>query len=139
MKINTQFVFFIFFIFSFSACKVDKEAEQSIAIVNYSFSGCFASGKSKLVIYKKKDELFAEMEENGEKLKAKLSNLQLDTFKTFFLSLKKLDDKSLCTTVEIYKVNYNNETIIRKNAGCDWNGFTQLTKCLFSDPFIQVK
>ena len=114
MKINTQFVFLIFLFFSFSSCKVDNEAEQSIATVNYSYTGCFASGKSKLIIYKKKDEVFAEMDENGEKLKAKLSNLQLDTFKTFFLNLKELPVKIGCTTEENYTVTYNKETIEKK-------------------------
>ncbi len=51
----------------FSFCKVDNEAEQPIAKVDYSFSGCYASRNSKLIIYKKKKKClqkWMKMEKN---------------------------------------------------------------------------
>ncbi len=67
-------------------------------------------------------------------LKAKLTSIQLDTFKMFFSELKGLNEENGCTTVSHYEVFYQNEVIRKTDGGCDWNGFEKLTNCLFRNP-----
>jgi hypothetical protein len=132
-----KYLLCLFFLF---ACENKKTKVESIAIIDYSYEGCFASGKSKIIIYKKDNEVFAETDnEDKSKLKAKLTNLQMDTFKIFIANLKNKNLGYGCTTKENYSVQYNNEVIEKVDSGCNWDGYSDLKNCLFSDTFVTVK
>jgi hypothetical protein len=105
-----------------------------IATVDYSFTGCFGSENSKLLIYKTDNAIMAKLETKGfhRTYKRKINALQIDTLNIFIQKLRNLDEEGLCTTQEYYKVFIGNEIISKTDGNCDWNGFTKLKECLFN-------
>ena len=129
------------FLIAFLACGVFSctDKPNQIAKINYDFSGCFGGGKSTLTIFMSETSLMAKLEGYDKTIvKAKLTAMQLDTFKMFFRDLKSLREENGCTTVSHYEVFYQNEVIRKTDGGCDWNGFDKLKDCLFRSPFYLV-
>ena len=129
------------FLIAFLACGVFSctDKPKQIAKVNYDFLGCFGGGKSTLTIFMTDTSLMAKLEGYDKTiLKAKLTTMQLDTFKMFVRDLKSLREEMGCTTVSHYTVSYQNEVIRKTDGGCDWNGFDKLKDCLFRNPFYLV-
>ncbi len=129
------------FLTAFLACGLFSctDKPKQIAKVNYEFSGCFGGGESTLTIFMTDTSLMATLEGYDKKvLKAKLTAMQLDTFKMFFKDLKSLREENGCTTVSHYEVFYQNELIRKTDGGGDWNGFDKLKDCLFRSTFYLV-
>src|SRR5574343_371278 len=101
--LNSKFYLLLLVIYLIiSSCNSSKN-EIAIATINYDYSGCFASEKSELVIFKVDTMTMARLEIDGQlTVKAKLNRLQLDTFFLFVNELKQLDQKGFCTTVSHY-------------------------------------
>ena len=138
MKLSITLKLFLIALFVCGVFSCTDKPNQ-IAKVNYDFSGCFGGGKSTLTIFKTDTNLMAKLEEYDTTiLKAKLTTMQLDTFKMFVRDLKSLREENGCTTVSHYTVFYQNEVIRKTDGGCDWNGFDKLKDCLFRNPFYLV-
>ena len=104
-----------------------------LAIVDYRIEGCFASGKSKIILYKVENSTMAKIVSDREKSQeVKLNSLQLDDFNLFIKELKDLKEDERCTTVGYYKVSIDNKTINKIDGSCSWNGFQKLKKSLFN-------
>ena len=121
-----------------SSCNSDK-TKETIATINYDYSGCFSSGKSKLVNYKSDTTIMASLE-SGHQLpvNAKLNIQQMDTFNLFIQEIKNLHNEGFCTTVSHYSVNLKTESFNRTDNSCQWNGFEKLTECLFKNRYYPV-
>jgi len=117
-----------------------KQGKTPIATIAYDYSGCFASGKSRIAVYKTDTSTIAQLETEGIlEVKAKLNAAQLDTLQLFVNILRAFGNGGFCTTVSHYTVTYNGETITRTDNSCEWNGFDNLKECLFRNGFYPVK
>ncbi|MFT3911421.1 MAG: hypothetical protein QM737_18505 [Ferruginibacter sp.] len=119
----------IIFVISFLSC---KNKNESVATIYHDYSGCFASGADTITLIKENENLFATIRSADMQFRrVKLNHQQIDTFNLFISELKKLKIESGCTTVETYRVYYQNELIKIRDGGCDWRGFSMLQNCLF--------
>ena len=126
------------------SCKSKKEKNTrhiqaiTIATVDYDYSGCFSSGKSKLVIYKIGNSTLARLENDGKlAVRVELFPWQIDSFRMFINNLREFKEGGYCTTVSHYSANLENEQINRTDRSCGWEGFTKLKNNLFGSEFSQ--
>ncbi len=119
------------------SCNSSESKTEIIATINYELSGCFASEKNKIIIYKVDTSIMANLENDSGKLlvKARLNKPQLDTFNLFISGLRQLKQNNLSTTVCRYSVVLKNESIKRIDVSCEWDGFNNLSKCLFKNGY----
>lgn len=61
-----------------------------------------------------------------QKQTVKLNKLQIDSFYLFVKELKKIKERTGCTTVSVYVVKIDNATIKKTDGGCKWDGFFNL-------------
>ena len=132
---NSRFIFMVFLMLlsmvSLFSC---QEKKATIAHIDYSFSGCFASGNAKMVITKQGESIFARCEESGQPSRmAKLNPLQMESFDIFMKELNAIKPGGLCTTQANYLVYYKNKKIEITDGTCDWNGFEKLTNIFFME------
>ena len=92
---------------------------DSIATINYSSQGCFGGEKSKLILYKSDNLVFAKFESDKEAThNTELNSFQVDTFNLFIKELKTLQEGGNCTTQSYYDVVLTNETIRKIDGSC---------------------
>jgi hypothetical protein len=113
-------------------CLLSCSDANSIATIDYNISGCFASGKGLLSIYKQNNDTVAEIQMPGEFYqKVKIDRSQLDSFAIFVKDLKAHSEDDRCTTVENFKVQFASQSFNRINGDCSWNRFEEIKRCLF--------
>ena len=125
------------FTFLFAILLSWKPADKTIiATVDYSFSGCFSSGKGKLVLFKNGDITTAELTTTDQqKFTTLLTQPQIEVFKRFVQELKITDFSYGCTTQYEYVVHFENEVIKKTDGSCNWDGFSKLRKQLFNSSY----
>ena len=107
-----------------------------VATVDYSVSGCFSSGKGKLVISRKNDITTAELTTTEQqKFTAVLTEQQMEAFRKFVRQLKTAEFSYGCTTQYEYIVHFENEVIKKTDGSCKWEGFFKLRKQLFGNSY----
>lgn len=113
-------------------CLLSCRDGNSIATIDYNISGCFASGKGHLSIFKENNDTVAEIQMPGKFYqKVKINHSQLDSFAVFVEDLKTHNEDDRCTTIESFKVKFASQSFNRINGDCYWNRFEEIKRCLF--------
>jgi hypothetical protein len=110
-----------------------------IATGDFSSTGCFHHYTGKLLLIQSGGNTFALMEiRENSPVEKELTKAQVISFDNFFKELKYLKEKDNCTTIDTYKVSYQNKTIKKSDGGCGWNGFYNLYRDLFNSDYISA-
>lgn len=117
--------------FLVAAIVFSYSSKNEIAVVKYSFSGCFGHEESNLRVYKKNDKLIAHLKTDGKPNRENvIDSSQLISLKVFVQEIKGINDNLMGTSVITYCVEYNNDLLrITDNSGST-SAFENLKKSL---------
>lgn len=118
----------------FTSCSQDGKNSNQFAKIEYTSSGCTHFDQSELIIEKQDSDFIAKLMSEGKLLrKLYISNVQLDSVKSFIYQLKNFSSSAGCTTNDYYLVSYQNEKIKRIDGSCDWDGYNNLVRFLIKN------
>lgn len=129
-----QLICLIIIIGIFLSCNQHKRI-TTLATMDYSYSGCFASGRNIITLVNDNETVYGTMiYGRNKKIKVKLNREQLDTFYLFVNQLRNTAEGGGCTTSESYRIKIGNEFIKKNIANCSQViSFNTLSKCLFKN------
>ncbi len=116
------------------------EKINTIATIQYSYEGCFGADQKKMIVFKKRGKVMANLNYTFEGkikfLSAVLSKAQQDSLYVFINRLDSSTNNGMwSTTVEKYNVKYKGKRIKKNDYIGEWGGFSKLEKDLFNANF----
>ncbi|WP_131725389.1 hypothetical protein [Chryseobacterium sp. Leaf180] len=122
-KIDTIAIFPDEFAFEkYSNKSIIKNLKNNSVEIKYNSQGCFHQISDSIKISNKNENYFI-LHKNVEK---QIDKKQLENLIKFESQLYAIPSDGLCTTIENYSINFNNETKEIRNENCVWSGWSNL-------------
>lgn len=123
---------------------IDSISKNDTLHINYSTQGCFHDYTEELKIYKKLDNLFAELivsipgKQNFLPLTHYLKDSSIIAYSEFENSGRNLKTSNGCTTKEQYIIYSGNDSIKFEDNGCEFKGYSILKNKIFGRTKIDL-
>ena len=108
------------------------KSEEEIIKINYSYQGCFGSGREELTVYQIGSITKATLKVPGRVLFSNITQYQLDSIYLFIKKIKDMEEEGYCTTKGSYSVSANEEVFYKKTESCSLHGILPVSLMFFT-------